>query len=295
MNTLYIIGNGFDLAHEIPTCYRDFFNWLSCSNFDGAKDFINSIHGLTKDVDLWRNFEEALGKIDLPQYIDTLLEEYAETQNPEDWTAQSDSVFAGIKYNIEEQYKELLVAFSQWARSIETDGYDKFYEDLNSAENYFFTFNYTNTLEQVYSIPKNRILHIHGDAKDENNAIIVGHNHDYQIDRDDVLTILEAKLPADSGESGDLLLNSLNISFKQTKKNISAHIGYFNYLATLGIEKIIVLGHSYGNVDMPYFAKIKEVCPKAQWKCSCHTENDKQAAEILIKQLSLPATINPRI
>ena len=27
MNRLVLIGNGFDLAHELPTSYRDFFNW----------------------------------------------------------------------------------------------------------------------------------------------------------------------------------------------------------------------------------------------------------------------------
>ena len=28
MNTLVIIGNGFDLAHELPTKYSDFKNYL---------------------------------------------------------------------------------------------------------------------------------------------------------------------------------------------------------------------------------------------------------------------------
>ena len=27
MNRLVLIGNGFDLAHELPTSYKDFFNW----------------------------------------------------------------------------------------------------------------------------------------------------------------------------------------------------------------------------------------------------------------------------
>ena len=27
---LYIIGNGFDLYHGIPTSYKDFYCWLNC-------------------------------------------------------------------------------------------------------------------------------------------------------------------------------------------------------------------------------------------------------------------------
>ena len=45
MNRLVLIGNGFDLAHRLPTSYQDFINWywdcrlhqlISNSNFESA-------------------------------------------------------------------------------------------------------------------------------------------------------------------------------------------------------------------------------------------------------------------
>lgn len=293
MNTLYIIGNGFDLAHELPTCYSDFHDWLQYSGFDSAKQFVDSIHGLTQDVNLWKSFEEALGSIDLPQYINYLIEEYVDIQKPDDWIAQSDSLYAGLKFEITKQYEELLTAFGEWACSIEMDNCEKLdcYESINNPKNYFFTFNYTNTLEQIYNINNDRIMHIHGSATNINSSIILGHSHDYQTDKGNVLEILEETLPADSGDCGDLLLNLLNISIKQTKKIICENASYFNSLANIGITRIIVLGHSYGEVDMPYFAKIREVCPNAQWELNCFSDDDKLAANKMITKLSLSATI----
>lgn len=293
MNTLYIIGNGFDLAHGLPTRYGDFHDWLQHSGFSLAKQFVDSIHGLTKDVDLWKSFEEALGSINLEEYISFLKDEYIDIQDSENWIAQSDSFYAGIEFEVKKQYKNLITAFGEWARSINADYCEQEdrYKSLNNPNNYFFTFNYTDTLEKIYGINKDRIMHIHGDARDNDDSIIVGHNHDYRTERENVLSMLEQILPADSGESGDKLLGLLNISIKETRNIISNYGSYFRNLETLGIAKIIVLGHSYGHVDMPYFERIKEACPIARWELNCFSENDKEAANAMITKLYLSAII----
>ncbi len=43
MNRLVIIGNGFDLAHGLPTSYRDFINdyWKNICETKGTKTIIN--------------------------------------------------------------------------------------------------------------------------------------------------------------------------------------------------------------------------------------------------------------
>ena len=58
--TLYIIGNGFDIAHGIQSEYKYFYNYLR--EYD--ERFLNSLSGiyprLFDDVKLWCSFEKEL-------------------------------------------------------------------------------------------------------------------------------------------------------------------------------------------------------------------------------------------
>jgi len=59
MNILYIIGNGFDLWHSLPTKYSDFYKF-STQELDDLEQFLSHI----SCEDLWNNFEFVLGKYD---------------------------------------------------------------------------------------------------------------------------------------------------------------------------------------------------------------------------------------
>ena len=66
MKRLFIIGNGFDLAHKIPTRYLDYRAFLKSSPEN--EDFcmrMESTYGLGKSTDYWwRDFETNLGEGD---------------------------------------------------------------------------------------------------------------------------------------------------------------------------------------------------------------------------------------
>ncbi|MBR6168070.1 MAG: bacteriophage abortive infection AbiH family protein [Paludibacteraceae bacterium] len=291
MKTLYIIGNGFDLVHELPTRYQDFGEWLRQSKYTKASYFADTIDGLfVKKISLWRNFEEALGNIDVEEYIKSLKEDYIDTQDPENFGRQAESFYAGIEHINKEHYEDLIEAFRAWARSIETNGVEPIYGNLNNADNYFFTFNYTDTLEQVYGVDPKHVMHIHGDASDERSLIEVGHKHDY-IDQEKLIEqLLDKFVPFDLGDSRDSLIEMLNLSIKHVDDIISRNGEYFNNLHRLGIDKIIVQGHGYGEIDWAYFEKIKDVCPNAQWELRWHTPYDLESANIINKRLTLSAT-----
>ena len=53
----------------------------------------------------------------------------------------------------------MLNGFAKWAKSIEISHHKVISLNPNSI---FLTFNYTDTLEELYAIPENQILHIHG-------------------------------------------------------------------------------------------------------------------------------------
>lgn len=294
MKTLYIIGNGFDRAHRLRTGYDDFMDWLSKSQFHNAANFAAEMNGLTQNnVKLWKNFEIALGCFDLEKFIDSRNEEHIDfdINDPDNWDKQAEVFYAGIKYLDEDHYRELIKAFRVWARSIETYLAQPIYNNLSSADNYFFTFNYTNTLEDVYGVSKNQILHIHGDAADSQSIIEVGHNHDYREDRDEVFDILEAKVPADAGDSCDMIVDMLNFSIKPVYEIIGRNVDYFQNLSKIGIDKIFAQGHGYGEIDWPYFEEIKKACPNAQWELTWFSLEDKINAQKINRELGLNATI----
>lgn len=288
MKTLYIIGNGFDRAHELETSYVHFHEWLRNhkKNYSDASDFVDSIEGLTNGVNLWRDFENALGSINSVEYLKRLIADCKSEQENENWIAQSDAVYADLEFIIRTQYNQLIDAFCDWARDIDTDGVELEYVGLNNEDNYFFTFNYTDTLENIYHIPNERIMHIHGYAREKGSKIIVGHSKDYRLDRNALMALLDAELPADGGDSVDKLIEILNETCKDADGIIHSQTQYFQELSQQNIRKIIVIGHSYGEVDWPYFNKIKAICPNAKWELQWFSCKDYQNAKKLCQQLS---------
>lgn len=277
MKTLYIIGNGFDIAHQLETRYSNFRDWLrgkKGEKYPMARDFVDDIEKYIKDVNLWSDFERALGSIRSTQYLKSIIDETKKEQPNDNFGKQAEVVYAKIEYIVKDQYRQLIQAFRNWARDIDTDGAEEVFPELKDENNYFFSFNYTDTLENIYNIPRERIMHIHGNAKEEQSEIIVGHNNDYNTDRYAIMALLEEELPADGGDSGYKLIEVLNETIKRVSDIIGRHLRYFHELKQVGIEKIVVLGHSYGEVDWPYFDMINGRCPDAEWELRWHSCDD---------------------
>ena len=64
---LYIIGNGFDLAHGIKSSYWNFREWLVLNKYNlvGMMDIFFS-----NQRDVWSSIEQALGEYDVGRYLD---------------------------------------------------------------------------------------------------------------------------------------------------------------------------------------------------------------------------------
>lgn len=60
MKHLYIIGNGFDLHHNIPSSYRNFHNWLEKHDIETFDKVGNILE--TNEPEWWNEFESSLGK-----------------------------------------------------------------------------------------------------------------------------------------------------------------------------------------------------------------------------------------
>ncbi len=72
MNTLYVLGNGFDLAHSLPTRYIDFHGFIITNNNDLENAFENYFNFEVDDDYQWTNFEEDLGCFNSKSFYDNI-------------------------------------------------------------------------------------------------------------------------------------------------------------------------------------------------------------------------------
>ncbi|HFC9119510.1 bacteriophage abortive infection AbiH family protein [Enterococcus hirae] len=202
MTKLYIIGNGFDLAHELPTSYNKNLKPILEKNDKELFDLVNNLYFVlnsNSQDDYWFEFEKHIGEItDIEQhkFMDFLKKQtddfYENTElpsvtnfsfDPDDdnygdiYTETERAISAISDMNPNFDYKSwdnldkirsfIDLGFKQMIEKANLDLINK--EKLDSinfqSSDFFINFNYTNILETVYGISPDHILHIHGDLE----------------------------------------------------------------------------------------------------------------------------------
>lgn len=265
---LYILGNGFDRTHNLPTAYEDFHAWLKGN---GDKPFIHAFEKLfpsIKDLEgKWRDFESALGSISLEHAIDVDINyQYCcdEVRNEN----SSHGIYR-CGENLRQVVKVLPSCFYEWTHSIDLSKCEKKF--LLSGDSHFFSFNYTNTLEGVYEITSEKIHHVHGTIG--NNAkLVVGYgeaqfeNSDFEPDMAEIDKELILNILRDNRKPVEIIIQEP--TFKGFMQSIS------------NVSSVVVFGHSYSQVDKPYFAEIaKSIKDDAKWLFYVHHPENNKAVE----------------
>lgn len=282
MDTLIIIGSGFDIAHDLPTRYSDFKSYLE-NNTESSDDkyFYDSLNAYIDNEILWSSFEKALGILDEDKLRDdclTCLPSYGD----EDW---SDSGHYSYQYELEKRLQfssQISMYLKRWINQIYIENNSVFSSKLINQNYLFVSFNYTDTLEQIYKIPNEKILYIHGRAKNS-DELIAGH-HDKNLLKNDEVNYCDKDTRI---ESGNFIINDYyNKTFKNTESIIKENILFFDSLSK--ISTIYVLGHSLSEIDIDYFEKIKSiVLSNAYWHISYYNENDKKHIRNFKEKLEL--------
>lgn len=157
MRKLYIIGNGFDIAHNLPTKYTHFKDYLKAHNIKLFS--ILNANEIYEEDELWTDLESALGhpSIAFVNKINNLF--------------GFDNV---IGKNLIDKIKEEL---GKWICSIAYDDVKPKYK-FNDTDR-FFSFNYTDTLGFVYGISFDKIKYIHkyAGAHFFGEKLIFGHDN----------------------------------------------------------------------------------------------------------------------
>jgi Bacteriophage abortive infection AbiH len=266
--TLYIIGNGFDLHHEIKSKYSDFAAYLKSVD-PGIHEEIDTYFSFDG---FWNNFEENLANFDVDMAIDNASGSLI-SYGDENW---SDSYHHAYQYElnriVESVSSKLQERFSDWVMQIQIPSMvscdSKLLPlDLNAR---YLNFNYTPTLQQVYGIPNDEILHIHGNRNIRSDQLFLGHgwkrkeqdslNYRIDIAEEDIRII----------EGNDIVDSYFSKTFKPVADILLQNQSFFTDLKP--IKQIYVLGHSLAEVDSPYFNAIISNIDKTstRWAISFH-------------------------
>ena len=172
--------------------------------------------------------------------------------------------------------KQLPEVLRNWAEQIDIDKKPKY---NFTDEDIFFSFNYTDTLEILYGIED--VLHIHGDVG-KNDILIIGHGDTRDIERaKEIIHNSRGEYNEYTTSTFDTVKTYLESTLKDTDAIIESHKKWFDGL--IGIDEVYIIGHSLGNVDLPYFKKINEcIGEKAEWILCYHSKRDETKEKKLI-------------
>ena len=281
-NKLFIIGNGFDIAHGLPTNFNPNFKNIA-KKYEQGKFW--ELYQTQKD-EIWSDFENLLSS---PNF--NTLEEIFEGYAP-DYLSDKESDRNSIIFQVDlnGQLMDALYEFADIAdKHLCRVQPNEFITQIIDSDGLYMSFNYTHTLEKIYNIPEHHILHIHGEAG--NNNLELGYPEG---------TFSPEKYYYDVRQKGrgpyravefEKHIESIEDYYVQTAykqlftkcKSFSKKIridALHNFLDknTPPLNEIIVYGHSC-TIDFDYFEYLNSNFPTVHW--TFYVKGSKQEHDVV--------------
>ena len=295
---LYIIGNGLDKYHKINTGYDDWYNYVKKRKnsitylFFNIEEFFETYFEVKPQIDkknecLWSDFESFLGSFNSKLF-------YEDNDETSEWYFEQDippsGGYDGLKSDLithaYEWQNKIRGLFFDWIKDVSETEIEL--RNMHFEKNaLFLSFNYTPTLERFYNIPK--VFHIHGYIGDGNEENLV-FGHGMEVSEGETSELDENgesnRTPSYDAEAAS---HALFYQFQKPVKDIiDKNLSFFDSLRY--IEKVVVLGHSLNEIDMPYICKIRDsISDSSSWIIVCYTDDDKQRAKTVMENIGVAA------
>lgn len=325
MSRLIILGNGFDLYHGLPTSYKDNLVPILRKNNEELFEKISKLY-FKDDIELWSDFESRIGRtedidclnnpirekleylfsinvecypIESPHYGNSWFEYENARYAAECNRVNLESVFSELHYDLDdlkEYFHDGLYKMCKYANELNNNK-NNFQKDFDFREkDYFLTFNYTNTLEKIYTdIPNANICYIHGLLNDE-VELVFGNNKKNILNS--YSDLYEENPNVSRGKEGDYdsythqeyveAVTYKPCEFEKYNNDVDKYMNQLNesmikeiqleklenFLSKLKIKEIFVFGLSMGEVDHPYFELINQKFLEAEWFISYYKSSD---------------------
>lgn len=273
-NVLYIIGNGFDLAHKMKTSYEDFHQWLLENGESNAVRRLEMLYpDIRNDIGCWCDLESALGSVSLKEAID--YDKYYQDCSDDLIGEYSSHAAYRCGENLKNAVDIIPGLLKDWIASISTEEIRQRFKIDNNSK--FLSFNYTRTLEDVYHIKEENVLHIHGIVIN-NRPLVVGYG-EAMFEEEDYVT-------SDDEIDINYIKNLLSHCRKPVNVILQEPIPktWFNNLNE--VSNVIVYGHSCTDVDQPYFLTVaKKIKSDALWTFFVHNKSRNKEIEAFAKSV----------
>ncbi len=251
---LFILGNGFDLGHDIPTRYGDFRNYLRIEKSWFLDNFERAYYiGIPE---LWANLEGELANIQ-----DDVLFESMFQETDLGLESGNTGIVDTLTYHFRSQFnyiEDLTEHLKSWIEGINSniEDYSVKTSSISPSNNdLFINFNYTTTLEDLYGIAEEQIIHIHGCANSYED-LVLGHSN---VDKVNHFINLRNEMENKFDEQSSPIYDALANYCDKTFKDVSLYIDDLYKFDYSSVNRINVIGHSLGDVDMPYFNRVNEL------------------------------------
>lgn len=276
---LFIIGNGFDRAHGLPTAYIDFRDYLEREDWsylvklEEPYGYVPESKRDLVEKYLWKEFENNLTDINESEIVDGATSI--------DMGLEGGDV--GIEDTLndywEEQYgyvQRLNDYLKTWVEHIDIHVLKKTKKIKEFTDDLFLSFNYTLLLEKTYKIDSYQVLHIHGCIdKSVGSPPVIGHGNKEKIKKSKEAA---HKASENFWEKDSSIYSALANYYERTLKDVSLYI-YFNsefFKRLKSVKQIYVVGHSLGDVDLPYFKKVVEsIQEDVMWNIYYYSNEEK--------------------
>lgn len=269
-NHLFIIGNGFDLWHKLPTNYKDFYK-----QYNGYLDQIEHYfsYGLQEEK-LWSDFENVLGQFDESILIEE--NDFMDFSGDEFPTQQMYGLEDAVDNFSREIIDDITDNFTEWLKGISLNKLAQQMVFPDQAR--YISFNYTSTLQQTYAVPETNVNHIHG-SLGQSSSLIFGHTE----------TVVHATAEEDTYYTEAINHGRKVLEVLQKPVNDIIRSNLTPWLNEIeNISMITVIGHSLNNIDLPYFSRIVEKFPDAHWQCYSFSQKEVLAHSSILQQIGVP-------
>lgn len=285
---LFIIGNGFDLAHGLPTKFNPDFKGIAETN--EPESLFWDLYQ-TKEANIWSDFENLLANPDFNS-LQEIFESYAPDYLSDH---ESDRNSINLQAEISGNLKKSLYEFTLNAEyEIASKDQLPMYTNCFSIGSLFVNFNYTHTLEKLYGIDKSNILHIHGVVN--GSELILGYPEgNFGPEKYSVDVTMKGRHFRDE----DIIdyIDSIEdyyvrTAFQSLFDKIHDFTKLYNvkllqkFMRDTQIDEIVVIGHSY-NIDYPYFEFLNKQFPKAEWTLCWHNVDDEAVAHFFVDKIGI--------
>lgn len=296
---LCILGNGFDLMHNVRSSYYAFRDSIGKNN-----SLRTTLEFYLTPEDIWADFENSLAQFNVGAMASSwLVEEWLDTFDAFDEDASAASFYMAAEQAAEPMRaigEELPRRFRHWVDSLTVGTADRPLKELfrNSK---VLCFNYTEFVETMYGVPSENVCYIHGSRRRRKGhpveKLILGHlpgASDDAYDFDDgrrrgPKNPFKRKMVELAQENAIRIISEWDEELtKDSQKIIRAHKDFFDGLDS--ITAVVTIGHSFASVDQDYFAAVAAALPDpgaVRWYFGCHGLRDLERLEQLLITLGL--------